>query len=439
MLNQGLDSQGALGIVSLLRKLADAGQAIICTIHQASQQQIEIFDRVLALKPGGNVYYFGDVGPRGKTVCDYFGRHGVTIDQDKNVADLLIEVGVGVARMDEKDADQDWNDVWKRSPEAREVEEKVNQICANKEKDASAAPSAVFATSTWAQTVELTKRTSRQYWRSPEYPYSRLYASVLHALFNGLTYLQIGNSLTDMQLRAFSCFLILMIVPEFVNGTSMKFIENRDIWQEREYPSRIYGWVAFTTAQVVSEIPYAIVGSVIFFLLFYFPVGLPLGAPAGYTFLMVLGFHLFATSWGQWIAAMSLDSVMAANMMPFFMIMCELFNGILRPQAEMPVFWAYTMYYISPFTYWVGGILSMVLTGQTVTCSPGELTTFEAPPSMTCAEYAGSFLDTSPGYLADPEGTGSCQYCPYSVGDDVSSFYSPTSIHLSCQNTNEIK
>lgn len=40
--SQGLDSQGALSIVRLLRRLADSGQAIICTIHQASQEQFNI-------------------------------------------------------------------------------------------------------------------------------------------------------------------------------------------------------------------------------------------------------------------------------------------------------------------------------------------------------------------------------------------------------------
>ena len=391
------------------------------------------------MNPGGNVYYFGDVGPHGKTVGEYFAKHGVAVEDGKNVADLLIEVGVGAARMENKEAvSPDWNEVWKQSPEAREVVEKVDHICAQ-EKGAgntrSASDNTVFAASTWTQVVELTKRTSRQYWRTPEYPYSRLYASVLHSLLNGLTYLQIGNSLADMQLRAFSCFLILMIVAEFINAASMKFIENRDIWQEREYPSRIYGWVAFTTAQIVSELPYAIVGGVIFFLLFYFPVGLPLGTPAGYTFLMVLFFHLFATSWGQWIAAMSMDSVMAANMMPFFIIMCDLFNGVMQPQAEMPVFWAYTMYYLGPFTYWIGGILSMILEGQPVVCEPSELITFNAPPGMTCMEYAGAFLDSSPGYLANPDGVGSCQYCPYEFGDDVSP---PTSLLHAQPSTDDV-
>lgn len=37
----GLDSQGATSIVALLRRLSDEGLAILCTIHQANQQQFE--------------------------------------------------------------------------------------------------------------------------------------------------------------------------------------------------------------------------------------------------------------------------------------------------------------------------------------------------------------------------------------------------------------
>lgn len=37
----GLDSQGASNIVALLRRLADQGLGILCTIHQANQQQFE--------------------------------------------------------------------------------------------------------------------------------------------------------------------------------------------------------------------------------------------------------------------------------------------------------------------------------------------------------------------------------------------------------------
>lgn len=49
----GLDAQSALSIIKLLRRLADNGQAILCTIHQPSSLLFESFDRLLLLQYGG--------------------------------------------------------------------------------------------------------------------------------------------------------------------------------------------------------------------------------------------------------------------------------------------------------------------------------------------------------------------------------------------------
>jgi ABC-type multidrug transport system permease subunit len=95
-----------------------------------------------------------------------------------------------------------------------------------------------------------------------------------------------------------------MIVPEFISACAMMFVDNRNVWLGREYPSRVYGWVAFSSSQVIAEMPWAFTGGVIFYVIFYFLIGLPLGMPAGYTFIMMILFHQFSTSWGQWIAAL---------------------------------------------------------------------------------------------------------------------------------------
>ena len=49
----GLDSQTAWSICALLRKLANNGQAILCTIHQPSAILFQTFDRLLFLAKGG--------------------------------------------------------------------------------------------------------------------------------------------------------------------------------------------------------------------------------------------------------------------------------------------------------------------------------------------------------------------------------------------------
>jgi ATP-binding cassette subfamily G (WHITE) protein 2 (SNQ2) len=51
----GLDGQSSYLIVSFLKKLAAAGQAVLCTIHQPSASLFNRFDNLLLLKAGGNV------------------------------------------------------------------------------------------------------------------------------------------------------------------------------------------------------------------------------------------------------------------------------------------------------------------------------------------------------------------------------------------------
>jgi ATP-binding cassette subfamily G (WHITE) protein 2 (SNQ2) len=58
----GLDSRSAWGIVTFLRKLAESGTAILCTIHQPSAELFQQFDRLVLLKKGGQTVYFGDMG-----------------------------------------------------------------------------------------------------------------------------------------------------------------------------------------------------------------------------------------------------------------------------------------------------------------------------------------------------------------------------------------
>ena len=72
----GLDAQSAWNLVRFLRKLADQGQAILCTIHQPSALLFEQFDRMLLLEKGGKMVYFGDLGYNSATLIEYFQRNG---------------------------------------------------------------------------------------------------------------------------------------------------------------------------------------------------------------------------------------------------------------------------------------------------------------------------------------------------------------------------
>ncbi|KAJ4370716.1 ATP-binding cassette transporter snq2 [Neocucurbitaria cava] len=281
----GLDSNSAYSIVRFLKKLASAGQAIVCTIHQPSSVLIQQFDMILALNPG---VYFGPVGENGNDVITYFGDRGVHCPPSKNVAEFILETAAKPIRR--KDGTKiNWNDEWQKSSNNAALLEEIDRIKSTRSKTVSdnrnhkkqdggdeEEEEAEFAAPIWLQTTMLTQRTFTQYWRSPSYMYGKLFVAFIIAIFNGFTFYQLGNTIADLQNRMFTSFLIVLIPPTIVNAVVPKFYENMALWRARELPSRIYGWQAFTTAQVVAEIPAAVVSSVVYFVLWYFPTGLPM-------------------------------------------------------------------------------------------------------------------------------------------------------------------
>ncbi|OKL56772.1 hypothetical protein UA08_07926 [Talaromyces atroroseus] len=422
----GLDSQAAFSIVRFLRKLAHAGQAIVCTIHQPSSMLIQQFDMILALNPGGNTFYFGPVGQDGRDVVEYFADRGVVCPPSKNVAEFILETAAKpVVRNGRK---IDWNEEWRNSSQnqkllseiQRLVQERSQQQPIAAEETANEQPTE-FAAPVTTQIYMLTKRVFLQYWRDPSYYYGKIFVSAIIGIFNGFTFWKVGDNLSDLQDRMFSVFLIILIPPIVLNSIVPKFYINRALWEAREYPSRIYGWIAFCTANVVCEIPMAIVTSVIYFVLWYFPVGLPTdSSTAGYVFLMTMLFFLFQASWGQWICAFAPSFTVIANVLPFFFVMCNLFNGVVRPYSSYPVFWKYWMYYVNPVTWWIRGTLSSILPAAQVNCAPEEATYFNPPAGETCQTYAGNFVDNiaRSGYLGNPDATSDCSYCTYKNGTE---------------------
>ena len=418
----GLDANAAFSIVRFLKKLSLAGQAIICTIHQPSSMLIQQFDMILALNPGGHTIYFGPVGDNGSEVVKYFGDRGIQCPLNKNVAEFLLETAIkGGKRPDGKRLD--WTKEWRESSNNADLTREIQRI--NSTRSQVPAPPATsqraFAASTWTQAMLLTKRTFISQWRDPSYVYSKLFVSVIIGIFVGFTFWKLGNTVGDLQNRLFVSFLILLLPPTFVNGVLPKFYMSRAIWEARELPSRIYGWVAFCTAAVVTEIPSALIGGTIYYLLFYFPSGLPTDAPtAGYVYLMTILFFFFQASWGQWICAFAPSFTVISNVLPFFFIMFSLFNGVVVPYAQLSVFWRYWMYYVNPSQWWISGVMGATLSGLQVSCADSEAAFFNPPEGQTCVEYAGDWVTSvaGKGYLINPDANADCGYCPYRSGDE---------------------
>lgn len=161
----GLDSQSSWSIIAFLRKLADSGQAVLCTIHQPSAILFQEFDRLLFLMKGGKTIYFGDIGKNSRTLLDYFEHNGApNCDDEANPAEYMLDI-CG------KKSDRDWSEVWKTTPEAKQVQAELDRIHEqNRNKSAvEETSSGQYAMPLTSQIYLVTIRILQQYWRSPDY------------------------------------------------------------------------------------------------------------------------------------------------------------------------------------------------------------------------------------------------------------------------------
>jgi len=112
-------------------------------------------------------------------------------------------------------------------------------------------------------------------WRSPNYVVGMFMLHIFTGLFNAFTFWHIGNSQIDMQSRLFSIFMTLTISPPLIQQLQPRFLKSRSIFETRESKSKIYSWIAFVTAAVVSEIPYRIVAGTIYWCCWYWAPAFP--------------------------------------------------------------------------------------------------------------------------------------------------------------------
>ncbi|KAJ8515436.1 hypothetical protein ONZ45_g7152 [Pleurotus djamor] len=424
----GLDAQSAWNLVRFLRKLANQGQAILCTIHQPSSLLFESFDRLLLLERGGETVYFGDIGADSQVIRDYFARGGASCPPNANPAEFMLEaIGAGVAP---RVGDRDWKDVWLDSPEYAVVRQEIEDI----KKTALARPvdehkvTSTYATSTWHQLKVVVQRNNLALWRSPDYIFSRLFVCAFVSFFVSLSFLQLGNSSRDLQFRVFAIFWVTLLPALVMAQIEPMFIFNRRIFI-REASSRIYSPFVFAIGQLVGEMPYNALCGIVYWVLMVYPLGFGQGAAGlngtGFQLLIIIFMLLFGISLGQLIAAISPSVQVAVLFNPFIGLFLSTFCGVTIPYPTMISFWRSWVYELVPYTRTMAAAVSTELHGLVIRCRPEEFAIFDPPAGQTCGAWAQSFVNVTGGYIDNLDATSACRYCQFAVGDE---FYTPLNI-----------
>lgn len=416
----GLDSETAWSICKLIRKLADHGQAILCTIHQPSAILMKEFDRLLFLQKGGQTVYFGDLGHNCQTLIDYFEKYGdAKCPPEANPAEWMLEV-IGAAPGSH--ADQDYHQVWLQSSEYADVQKELD----NMEKELVKIPKdddpdrhKSYAAGYLLQYLLVTKRVFEQCWRTPSYTLSKAVLAVSTALFNGFAFFKADKTLQGLQNQMFSVFMFFLVFITLSHQYLPHFVAQRSLYEARERPSKTFSWFAFICAQITGEIPWNIICGTAAFFCWYYPIGLYHNASETNTvhergatmwFTIVL-FYIYTSSMAQLCISFIELAENAANLSIFLFTACLNFCGVLVPKDKMPKFWLF-MYRFNPFTYLVSVVLSVGLAHSSVECSESELLHFLPPQGMLCEQYMKPYMAKAGGYLTKEHSVnGSCVYC----------------------------
>ncbi|KAF9886304.1 hypothetical protein FE257_011563 [Aspergillus nanangensis] len=416
----GLDSQSSWTICAVLRRLADHGQAVLATIHQPSALLFQTFDRLLFLAKGGKTVYFGDIGSQSSILLEYFQRAGARCCQEaENPAEYILEVVSGGT------SDLDWVQVWRESAEFKEVQCELDKLQSSRGQSSSGPHTddddsdAEFAMPLRSQLYFVLRRVFQQYYRQPEYIYSKFILGIVSGLFIGFSFWKSDNTQQGFQDTLFSIFLLCTIFSTLVNQIMPKFVMQRSLYEVRERPSKVYSWKVFILSQMLVEVPWQIGLGVCSWASFYFSV-IGAGQSAerrALTMLFIVQFYVYAASMAQLVVCAIGEPTLAAMLATLMFGLSFIFNGVMQPPSQLPRFWIF-MYRVSPFTYYIGGISGTALHGRQVECDARELRVFDPPSGQSCTEYLAPYIAKAGGQLYNGNATSGCQYCAMSSADD---------------------
>ncbi|KAI9742589.1 MAG: hypothetical protein M1818_003730 [Claussenomyces sp. TS43310] len=419
----GLDSQTAWSICTLLRKLAENGQAILCTIHQPSAILFQSFDRLLLLASGGRTVYFGEIGENSNTINNYFGsRSGQPCPPDANPAEYMLEQ-IGAAPGHHSDLN--WPQLWHDSPERQEIRQQLDDMVEELPRKSKASEEVKddglhnkFAAPFGYQTYLVTKRAFEQYWRTPSYLWSKVALCVLPSLFIGFSFYKEKNSIQGLQNQMFAVFMLTVVFGNLVQQIMPQFVTQRSLYEVRERPSKTYSWQSFILANIIVELPWNSLMAVLMFFCWYYPIGLYRNAEptdavherGALMFLLILSFLLFTSTFTNMIIAGIEQAETGGTLANLMFSLTLIFCGVLATPTALPGFWIF-MYRVSPFTYLISAMMSTGLANTSVECSSIEVSHFQPRANQTCGDYMADYISFAGGIVYDPQATSDCQFC----------------------------
>uniref|UniRef100_A0AAV1U9R6 ABC transporter domain-containing protein n=1 Tax=Peronospora matthiolae TaxID=2874970 RepID=A0AAV1U9R6_9STRA len=392
----GLDARSAKLIMDGVRKVANTGRTVVCTIHQPSTEVFSVFDSLLLLKRGGETVFAGELGQNAREMIAYFESiDGVEkLPENYNAATWMLEViGAGVGNSNGA------KDFVKFFQESRQFE----ILQKNLDRDGVARPSAdlpelIFtdkrAATELVQMQMLMQRVFRMYWRTGSYNLTRFGLFLILGIIFGITYVSaeyVSYAGINSGLGMLFCVTSFLGFIAFSSVIPVASEDRLSFYRERA--SQTYNALWYFVAITVVEIPYVFFGTMLF-VAPYFPMVGFTGADTFFAFWVHLSMHLlWQTYFGQLMAYLLPTVEVASILGVLLQTICFLFNGFNPPASSIPSGYEW-VYHITPHKYSLAVIASLVFgdcpsdgDGSDVGCQVMTGVPPSISPDMTVKQY----------------------------------------------------
>ncbi|KUF77458.1 ABC transporter G family member 36 [Phytophthora nicotianae] len=359
----GLDAHSAKMIMDGVRKVANTGRTVVCTIHQPSPDIFFLFDSLLVLKRGGEMLFFGNlVNPfPDQRECghliDYFESiPGVPrLPEDQNPATWMLQcIGAGVETVGNNQQHVDFVRHFYHSHEylslfhhlnhpgvAKPALDQLSEVTFDNKR----------AANSLVQLSSLIRRFFTMYWRTPSFNLTRLVISLGLGLFFGL--LLVRGDYTSYQGINSAVGVILMTILtqgniSFYSVLPFTAVERASFYRERNVQT--YNVLWYFVGSTLVEIPYAFTSGLLFSAVFYPMMGFSSLTTGLLYWINVSLFVLVETYLGQFLVyalpTLDLATIVGVLFNSFFL----LFSGFNPPAASIPIRYKWC-YYISPHRF----------------------------------------------------------------------------------------
>jgi ATP-binding cassette subfamily G (WHITE) protein 2 (SNQ2) len=387
---RGLDASSALDWAKCIRSLTDTlGLATIVTLYQAGNGIFDLFDKVLVLDEGEEIYYgpmtearpflesAGFVCRDGANVADYL--TGVTVPTER-------EIKVGHESSFPRNACEirtryEASSTFKKmlqeeeyptTAAAKERTEAFQETVA-REKHKSLNSGSVFTVSLYDQVLACIVRQYQIIWNDKATFAIQQISTLVQALIVGSLFYNASATSSGLFIKSGSMFFSVLY-----NGILTPMAEvvasftGRPVLIKHKHFAFFHP-AAFCFAQIVLDIPIAIFQLTIFSLVLYFMTGLEMNAATFFTYwITLIAVTMCLTQMFRGIGALFSTFDGASKVSGFLVTALVVYAGymIQRPQMHM---WFGWIFYVNPMAYAFEALAANEFHGKIIPCAGSNL------------------------------------------------------------------